>query len=228
MTPVRIGCVVEGHGEVSALPVLLRRLASSVDPPTVVAADKPVRVHRDQFLNGTKAEEHLRIASLRAGAGGGLLVLLDADEDCAKTVGDAARGLADCVAYAHPVVAHCPVCEYESWFLAAAESLRGCRGLPDDLELPGDPEAVRDAKGWLTRNTPRGAIYKEVEDQPAFSAEFCMQLAYLRSPSFRRFCRAFVALLRDLGWAGAAPWEPEAGLVWQGPIYPHPKMTADR
>ncbi len=31
---VTIACIVEGHGEVHALPLLLRRIASAVDPGT--------------------------------------------------------------------------------------------------------------------------------------------------------------------------------------------------
>jgi hypothetical protein len=41
--------------------------------------------------------------------------------------------------------------EYEAWFLAAAESLRGKRGLPSDLKITADPEYICDAKGWLSQ-----------------------------------------------------------------------------
>jgi hypothetical protein len=41
--------------------------------------------------------------------------------------------------------------------------------LPHDLEPPTDPEAIRDAKGWLgERMPPHG--YSATLDQPAFSA----------------------------------------------------------
>jgi len=34
---LRLGCVVEGYGEVQALPVLLRRLGALHDPPLAMA-----------------------------------------------------------------------------------------------------------------------------------------------------------------------------------------------
>ena len=57
--------------------------------------------------------------------------------------------------------------EYEAWFLAAAESLRGHRGLPADLAAPPDPEAIRDTKGWLRGHMPGGRKYAETSDQAA-------------------------------------------------------------
>ncbi len=55
--------------------------------------------------------------------------------------------------------------EFESWFLAAAQSLQGKRSLPKDLEPPPEPEAIRNAKQWLDgRMGTQG--YSETVDQP--------------------------------------------------------------
>ena len=40
--------------------------------------------------------------------------------------------------------------EFEAWFLAAAESLRGERGLPVQMVAPDDPEGIVHAKEWLS------------------------------------------------------------------------------
>ena len=32
MAPLRIACIVEGHGEVEAVPILIRRIAATIDP----------------------------------------------------------------------------------------------------------------------------------------------------------------------------------------------------
>jgi hypothetical protein len=66
--------------------------------------------------------------------------------------------------------------EFECWFLAAAESIRGKRGLPADLAPPQDPEAVREAKGWL-RDRMQGRVYSETIDQPALAAVFDLNQA---------------------------------------------------
>ena len=47
--------------------------------------------------------------------------------------------------YIAAIIAHR---EYESWFLAAAESVAGKRNLRADLLSPVDPKRIRDAKGW--------------------------------------------------------------------------------
>ncbi|HET8682870.1 MAG TPA: hypothetical protein VFM54_13525 [Micromonosporaceae bacterium] len=53
---------------------------------------------------------------------------------------------------------------------------------------PVAPEAVRDAKGWLSKR--RGAApYKETADQTALTAVFDMQAARRGAPSFDKLWR---------------------------------------
>lgn len=82
-----------------------------------------------------------------------------------------------------------------AWFLAAAESLSGCRGLPNPLAPPEDPESIRGAKEWLDRQMrPHG--YEPTIDQAAFAARFDLAKARVCSPSFDKFCREVERLLR--------------------------------
>lgn len=77
--------------------------------------------------------------------------------------------------------------EYEAWFIAAAESLNGCRGFQSHAnDVQVDPEIPRNAKGWVRERMPAG--YGETTDQPAFSARFDLDLAHQRSRSFRKLC----------------------------------------
>lgn len=94
-------------------------------------------------------------------------------------------------------------CEFETWFLAAAESLAGQRGLPEDLRSPPAPESIRGAKEWLSRRMPAGRRYRETIDQPALAAVFDLEMARGNSPSFDKFWRAVEGLLRELAPAGA-------------------------
>ena len=50
-----VASIVEGDGEVEALPILLRRLNAWLSPETPVDIKPPIRVRRDRFLN--KADE---------------------------------------------------------------------------------------------------------------------------------------------------------------------------
>jgi hypothetical protein len=87
--------------------------------------------------------------------------------------------------------------EYEAWFLAAAESLRGRRNLPMDLASPEDPESIRGAKEWLTKQMPAGQSYTATEDQAAFTHIFEMNAAR-RAASFDKCFRDIQNLLSYL------------------------------
>ena len=41
---VKIGCIVEGHGEVAAVPILIRRVVESLYPELLVDTPRPIRV----------------------------------------------------------------------------------------------------------------------------------------------------------------------------------------
>jgi hypothetical protein len=218
---VSIGCVVEGDGEVVSLPILIRRIAARVDPGLFVHVPRPVLVKRNkvgsQFGDLERGIE-LALRQVCASAQvqfrppAAILVLFDADdEDPAVLAPDILQRLqARCRDIPSAVVMARR--EYEAWFLAAAESLRGHRGLPDDLTPPPDPERIRDAKGWLRGHMPGNRKYTETTDQPALTDRFDLDLARSRSHSFDDCFREIERLLRammappssDPGGPGAA------------------------
>jgi hypothetical protein len=187
----RVISIVEGEGEVHALPVLLRRLAFGAGifdiefPP-------PIRVHRDRFLNRT--EEFTRVIRLAAREDGFILVLLDADADCAVQIAEKVATQAHGVASHRTVSVVVAVSEFEGWFLAAAESIAGHRGLAADIRTPPRPERIRDAKGWLSERMEQGR-YHEVSDQPALAKIFDVDAAAVASRSFRKFLKELEAVL---------------------------------
>jgi hypothetical protein len=149
---------------------------------------------RGKLVNPVEIERAVKLAARQAGASGGVIILLDADEDCPVTIAQqvlAAARMARADLQVRVVVAKV---EYEAWFLAATNSLRGKRGLMDDIVRPEDPESVTDAKGWITRHSRPGAPYRETIDQAAFSA--LIDLTEARSArSFDKFCRDVLSLL---------------------------------
>ena len=182
-----IACIVEGDGEVRALPVLLRRLAESRGIFDI-RIPAPIRVHRDQFI---RRDEEFRRKLLLAAAkadGGTVLILLDADDDCpAHLAADLNRRALEVLGEVIVAVV-VPQREYEAWFLAAAGSLAGKRGLQEDLVAPMDSDAVRNAKGWLSERMSNGR-YHEVSDQPAMTALLDIDEALAASRSFRKFVK---------------------------------------
>ena len=87
--------------------------------------------------------------------------------------------------------------EFEAWFLAAAESIRGQRGLRDNIHPPNNPEAIKDAKGWLRDRMEDSRTYRETRDQPALTALFDIEQAR-QADSFDKCYRDIVRLLEEL------------------------------
>lgn len=86
--------------------------------------------------------------------------------------------------------------EYETWFVAAAESLGGFLEV-GDRPIPENPEAQRAGKGWIQEYYSRpGRSYSEPVDQPAMTASMDLSLCRRRSPSFDKLCRELEQRLR--------------------------------
>jgi hypothetical protein len=208
---VRLGCVVEGNGEEAALPILIRRIAERIDPGLYVDISRPVIIKRSRLAERFGELERGMEKAIQSMSGrGAVFVLLDSDDDLPCQLGPA---LLERVKTARPDLPSAVVLakrEYEAWFLAAAESLGGKRGLPDNLQPPSDPEAIQGAKEWLRRHWPKGRKYNETTDQPALTALFDMDLARSRSDSFDKCYREIERLLRLL-LPPPPPESPDSG-----------------
>jgi hypothetical protein len=192
--------IVEGDGEIEAVPLLLRKLLIEQQCWTVdIALLK--NAHGCGNLTTEGGLEKFVELAFRTPGCDGVLVLMDADEaeDCPATI---AREFADRIAAygaRKPVSVVLARREYEAWFLAslgsiAGHPIRGRLGLPAQLVAPPDPEAIQGAKGWITRHLPNGRVYKETEDQAPMTHLLDTALTRQRSRSFRRFCAAVAEL----------------------------------
>jgi Domain of unknown function (DUF4276) len=194
--PLRIGCVVEGHGEVESVPALIRRIAQQLDPGLVLVIPHPVRVTKSKLLKPTELERAVELAALNAGGNGGLLILLDSDEDCPAQLGPELLGRVRSARTNLPSAVVLAKREFESWFLASAESLRGHRGLRKDLNSPEHPEEIPGAKEWLCDHTVTGT-YASTVDQASLTYALDLALAR-RAPSFDKCYREISLLLETL------------------------------
>jgi Domain of unknown function (DUF4276) len=191
--PVIIASVVEGQGEVTGLPKLLYRIAhqfsiSDLRVPT------PFRVPRGSLIAAGGIERAVDAQARRVDTAGGVLVLLDADDDCPANLGPSLLARARKARPDKLVSVVLPKREFEAWYLAGAASLGGRCGLPNNLVVPEDPEAIRDAKGWLTRQRTDGLRYKPTADQATLGSAFDIEQAR-RAPSFDKFRRDVEKLL---------------------------------
>jgi hypothetical protein len=178
--------IVEGHGEQKALPLLIRRIFEEIAPLTFPIVNPPIRVKSGSFLNDPDyfGKYVTYAADKAAQAGGEVLILLDCEDDCPATLGPALLARAKNVRSDVPTTVVLAHREYETWFLAAAESLRGCGGLSANLSLPANPEQIRGAKEWLGRHMAQSC--DPIIHQAAFTARFDLSQAKT-VPSFARF-----------------------------------------
>lgn len=202
---MKIQPIVEGHGDVEAFPVLLRRLVTEAQVWSI-GIGRPIRMSRYKLVQEAEVRRATRLACLQPECGA-VLILFDGDRDCPAKLGPTVQAWATAAASDIPcgvVMAHR---EYEAWFLAAIGSLRGQSGIRGDAEPHPTPEVPLGAKEQLEARMRPGTSYLERTDQPAFSARFSLSDAYRRSRSFRKLASSFASLVRSMG-QDIAVWPP--------------------
>lgn len=194
--PVDLACIVEGDGDVEAVPIAIRKIVQEIDPSLALKIH-PLRVLRTKLVKPEELERSVELAARRTGRSGAILIVLDSDDDCPATLGPELLSRARRARPDLPISVVLAKREFEAWFLASAKSLRGLRGLAGDLEPPPDPEAIRGTKEWLTARMESGRSYVETLDQSALTASMDLRQART-APSFDKFFRDVVAIIEGL------------------------------
>ncbi len=184
MSALTIFPIVEGHGDVLATPILLRRLAAEMFGVHDLVVQRPFRLPRTKIAIAGELERALRFgaAKLRAMSGPSMiLILMDADEALPCVL--APQLIVRSAVVEIDVVCVLPNPEFETWFVASASSL-----FSEELAAgaPHDPEAQRARKKWVT---DRLGGYSETLDQPRLATAMDLALCRKRSPSFAKLCR---------------------------------------
>lgn len=196
---MEIACIVEGDGEANAVPLLVRRIIEEHDPTIYVNVFTAIVFHGEsKFRRPTELARAVETAARRTGGSGAILVLLDSEGDCPAQLGPSLLAQAIAVRGDVPIAVVAANREFEAWFLAAAVSLHGHRGLADDLDAPPDCEGVQDAKGWLRSRMRAKEPYSPTSHQASFSAAIDLELARQRAPSFDKLCRDVQRLVDEL------------------------------
>lgn len=199
--------IVEGQGDVAAVPVLLRRLAEAAGAHAVTVA-RPHRRRRTELVRQGGLQTSVRVARLTPGCAG-ILVLLDADDDCPKVLAPTLQTWAAAAASPIPCAVVMANREYEAWLLAGVEGMRGKSGIDRGAKAPVDPESPRDAKGELQARMADGSIYSPTADQAPLTARLDLHAAWRSCRSFRKLVGSFGALLRANNEL-MEPWPPAA------------------
>lgn len=188
---MNIGIIVEGEGEVPAVPVLIRRIFEEQRPDLAVQIPSPMRLSRGKITKPSELSRAVELMARKVGEGAPILIFIDADDDCPAELGPRLLAEARSARADREIGVVVAQREFEAWYLASASSLRGKGGLPSDLVAPPNHEQIRDAKGWLDQRMPSG--YAPTLDQPRFAALFSFEQARANK-SFLRFERLLLKM----------------------------------
>jgi hypothetical protein len=189
---VRVAPIVEGHGEVEAVRLLLERIWIEEAGATGLQVLTPIRQPRLRLTRSEHLLKAVELALLKLGSGGGLVLLMLDNDPSPEPPCALAPALVDIVRQHRSDADFACVLanpEYETWFVAAAESLSS----PDVSlpPIPEDPEAGRMKKAWVKKYLCPN--YSETVDQPALTARMDLAACRRRSPSFDKLCRELEA-----------------------------------
>jgi hypothetical protein len=171
-----LASIVEGDGEVGALPLLLRRVAA--DRLDRVEVRRPVRIKRQRVGHEGELEKFVHICKADIddhGGDGVVLLVLDADEDCPATLGPALLARMRAVlGDKYPAVVAFAVKRYETWLVAG------------HADAAWTTEQGAPSKNWFHEREGR---YSETVDQPRITAKIDLDLAQSRCESLARLIR---------------------------------------
>jgi hypothetical protein len=208
---LRILAIVEGHGEQTAVPALLRRWFQHRRFREFETPDLAIRAPGAGALKCPHdADDELGIEYYVALAArerpDGILVILDADDECLERARTPSRPKLgpELLSRARAVAPHIPIevvvanREYEVWFLSALASLRRTARIPRGSRLStplSDIETLRDCKKRLTQLL--GRPYEETTDQSDFTEVLPFTVAMTRrSRSYRKLLKSLDQLIR--------------------------------
>lgn len=203
MSQLRVAPIVEGHGDAVAIRTLLDRVWRELLHGVYIDVLRPFRCSRSklirpapdqsgQFVRGQELSRAVQLVMHKLQAKppidspSMILILVDADADCPAEIGPELTRIARETAGTMDVCCVLAKVEYETWFVASAESLTDFLKLASN-ELPiDDPEGSQCGKRWIQERF-RG--YSEPVDQVRMTAKMDLDLCRSRSPSFDKLCR---------------------------------------
>lgn len=188
---MRVVAVVEGPGDVEAVPTLVAKAGGLVGLPSL--ASKPIKAGEWKKLR--RDGEFERTLTLAATRNWDLiLVILDLDDDC--PVEESAAAYERIAKWRGERKIRVEVVflakEYETLFLHCPD----CMGNADLSKIPENPDQIRGAKEKV--KLAIGRRYRETQDQIKFTQALDMSVLYEKSRAFRRLCKAITGLDYDM------------------------------
>lgn len=194
MSRLRVVPIVEGHGEYHAVRILLQRIWTELLGGSYLEVLRPIRQPRSKLVKKSELQRAVNLARSKLSSPAValdptlVLVLIDAHEERPCQLGPELLAFAREGRPDADIACVLANVEYETWFVAAAESLQEYLHLATNDPIPETPEQSRSGKGWIEQRF-KATKYSETVDQPAMTAKLDLALCRQRSPSFDKLCR---------------------------------------
>jgi hypothetical protein len=182
--------IVEGPGDIEAVPLLIRRICYELGCSFDAIVAPPMKVQRGKMVQEESIRQYVRIASLTPGCNL-ILLFTDTDDDCAKEISELLHPWIRREGIGVPCEIIAIPREYECWFIAAAESLRGVRGIRGIATSHHDPESVRNPKKLLSEWMAGTTAYHETAD---LTQRVDLEAVRTKCRSFRRLVQKIQAI----------------------------------
>lgn len=181
--------IVEGDGETTAVPLLLRNILHYQIKRYDIQVSQAKNANGRGNLTKEGGLERFVEYAWKERDCGAILVIIDAENECTLDIAKDFSLRIEAMGVLFPVVIVVAKQMYETWFIASIESIAGNLDLPPGLVSPADPEEVRNPKRWIEQYFPPGRAYKETQDQEAMTQLIDVNLAR-SSRTFRRLLHA--------------------------------------
>ena len=193
---LKIVPIVEGDGEESTVPVLLRKILFELMRYDIQIAH-PKNAHgRANLQRAGGVERFIRHAWKELDCAV-ILILLDAEGECPLDIAKDFSTRIEAMGVMFPVVIVVANRMYETWLLASIATIAGHANLPAGLQPPPNVETVKNPKAWIDKRLPRGRSYKETQDQEAMTHHLDTTLAR-QARSFQRLLHAISEALESI------------------------------
>lgn len=186
--------IVEGQGDMQAVPVLLRRILEhhSHFDVTVLSPQK----RGDLPKIKANFDNYFKIAIKENAA---IIWIIDFDCATCDCVAEEAAQLyqrANAIYPGKPFKVVFMVKEFETLFLAEPDATRSVlKEIPKATVFPENPETIRGAKEWLSMSMPSGFAYKETVHQVKLAAAVDLDCLKNNSASYRHLEKSVLALI---------------------------------
>lgn len=192
--------IVEGHGEVEAVRVLLSRIWLELLGGSYLHVLKPLRLSRGKIVKPEELSRYTELARRKLANEADydnccVLLLFDADDDLPCVLaGKVSGSISD---HWDGTLFSCVIAskEFETWFVASADQMTD-EFLDVDSAMAESAESDGRGKRWVERHSL--GSYSETADMPRMAMGMDLALVRSRSPSFDKLCREMEKLKRRL------------------------------